>query len=143
MRETGPRGAVLVTATDGEIEGASRVVLDVVRWEHLRINVSGCQHMDELAANTEGELGRVVAGSGDRTVAVRVTLAGATPLHGELFGRERDVRANVLAAAAGLGVGSIWIEKVRVETTPAVEDSVLLARADAVAEFGRCLARRA
>jgi DNA repair exonuclease SbcCD nuclease subunit len=134
-RETGPHGAVLVTAEGDEIVAATRVVLDVLRWAHVQVDVTRCQAMEELMSCVDAELRWALAGSEGRPVAARVSLCGKTSLHGELFGCEREVRENVLAVAAGLGSGLIWIEKVRLETEPVLSDSALLARADAVSEL--------
>jgi hypothetical protein len=68
-------------------------------------------------------------------------LTGASAAHGQLFGLEPQLRAEVLAQAAALGTERIWIEKVRVETTPHDAAEVVAARADAVADLQQLLSK--
>lgn len=134
-RETGPRGAVLVTAEGDAVLSVSRVLADVLRWEHVRVDVEGCETLGEVLARADVALGRVESLADGRPVAARVTLHGRTAAHGELFGREQHVRAELQSKAFELGVDRVWIEKLRVDTTPAWSDDDLAARGDAVAEL--------
>jgi hypothetical protein len=68
-------------------------------------------------------------------MSVRVTITGRTPAHGELFGMDAQLREEILAQAAALGGQRLWIEKVKVETTPAVDASQIKKRADAIADL--------
>jgi DNA repair exonuclease SbcCD nuclease subunit len=135
VRETGPRGAVLVEAEGDAIVSVVRVILDVLRWEHVFVDVEGCSSVRDVCACGERELSRVVEVAGDIPVAVRMTFRGRSPLHGELFGGVLGVRAELQAAANAFGPGRAWVESVRLETEPAWSAAEIDARGDAVAEL--------
>ena len=119
IRETGPRGALMVTATGTEIDTVERLIVDVLRWHALQVDVSARQDMADVARSVGQAMADLMQQLGDdRPVALRITVHGASPAHGQLFGLEAQLRAEVLAQAAALGQDRIWVEKVRVETTP-------------------------
>ncbi|WP_326541190.1 metallophosphoesterase family protein [Pseudorhodoferax sp.] len=119
IRETGPRGAVLVTVDDvGHPPRVERLVGDVLRWEHLAVDVSACTTLEAVGLATGRQLAGLLQADAQVPRALRVTLQGTSPLHGELFQREAELRAHVLAEMAALGPERLWLEKVRLATRP-------------------------
>lgn len=117
IRETGRKGAVLVTVDDAGHAVVERLFLDILRWELLKIDVSPCTDL-ESTARAVG-LGLTSLLENDNVPrAVRVMLEGQTALHGSLFGNAAHLRAQVLAQAAAIDAEQLWIEKVKVSTTP-------------------------
>ena len=51
-------------------------------------------------------------------VAARITLIGATSLHELLPSKRSELRAAALSVAAGAGSERIWVEKVKLNTSP-------------------------
>lgn len=142
IRETGPRGALMVTAAGTDVETVERIYVDVLRWQALWIDVAACSTLDDAVRVVGRALAELVENAdGDRPMAVRVTLTGASAAHGQLFGLESQLRAEVLAQAAALGTERLWIEKVRVQTTPHDAADVVAARADAVADLQELLSK--
>lgn len=142
IRETGPRGALMVTATGTEIDTVERLIVDVLRWHALQVDVSARQDMADVARSVGQAMADLMQQLGDdRPVALRITVHGASPAHGQLFGLEAQLRAEVLAQAAALGQDRIWVEKVRVETTPHDSADALAARSDAIADLQALLAQ--
>ncbi|WP_109476392.1 DNA repair exonuclease [Paraburkholderia sp. C35] len=140
IRETGRRGAVMVTVSDtGEID-VERLYVDVLRWESLTVDASACTTLNEVARAVGMQL-ETLAGAASTTVphAVRVTVAGTTAAHGELFGLEPQLRAEVLAQIAGLSHDRLWLEKVRIETQPPGNSDAVSERADAIADLHNLL----
>jgi DNA repair exonuclease SbcCD nuclease subunit len=136
IRETGPRGAVLVTVEDAEISGIARLFVDVLRWYSLDVDVAGCNALAEVVVAIGQALEAVLADTPAAIPAViRVNVIGKTQAHGELFGLEGQLRAEVLALAAAIGAERIWIEKVKVNTAAVDDGAVLRARADALADL--------
>lgn len=133
IREPGPRGALMVSVEGGDITDIERLHVDVLRWHALDVDVAGAASMAEALRLTGRGLEQLVAAAGDVPLAVRVTLTGATPAHGELFGLESQLRAEVLAQAAVIGSERLWIEKVRLGTSP--HAVAVTARSDAVADL--------
>jgi DNA repair exonuclease SbcCD nuclease subunit len=141
VREPGPRGAVLVEARDQGVS-LERLIVDVVRWHHLEVDVSDAGSLVDAARSVGEALERVVAEHADgRPLSVRVTLNGRSPAHGELFGLEGQLRAEILSLANALGEDAVWIEKVRVRTEPELDAEQIRARADAVADLQVMLER--
>ncbi|ASF48090.1 metallophosphoesterase family protein [Methylovulum psychrotolerans] len=136
IRETGPRGAVLVTVEDAEIAGIARLFVDVLRWYSLDVDVAGCNALAEVVVAI-GQALEVVLADTPATIpaVIRVNVIGKTQAHGELFGLEGQLRAEVLALAAAIGAERIWIEKVKVNTAAVDDGAVLRARADALADL--------
>lgn len=142
IRETGPRGALLVTAEDGQIESVERCFVDVLRWYAVEVDVSGADDLADAVRLTGQALDIKLAESHtELPLAVRVTLTGATPAHGKLFGMEAQLRAEVLALAASNSAERLWIEKVRLETSPLELAEDIAARSDAVADLQTILLR--
>lgn len=136
IRETGAHGAVLVTAEDGQIESVERLYVDVLRWFALEVDVSSCQAMSDVvrAIGTILEKAMLDAAS-SIPMAIRMTVRGRTPAHGDLFGLETQLRAEVLALVATLAPDRIWLEKVKIATQPVDDGEAIKARADALSDL--------
>ena len=67
--------------------------------------------------------------------AIRITVTGKTPAHGDLFGLESQLRAEVLALAVTIGAERLWIEKVKVATSAVDDGEAVRARADALSDL--------
>lgn len=115
VNEPGAKGAVLVTVDDGEWH-VERTLVDVVRWDVLSLDVSSASTLDDVAQLARPALEQMLnALPGDRGMAVRVRLTGATPIHGQLWGAEARIRDDLLLVAAQLG-NRVYLEKVRNES---------------------------
>jgi len=142
IREAGTRGALLVTATGSEIESVERLIVDVLRWHSLAVDVSPCQDLPEVVRQVGSAMQDLLTQTEvDRPIALRVNITGASPAHGQLFGLETQLRAEVLAQAAAWGTDRLWVEKVRVDTTPRTSAHELAERSDAVADLQALLAQ--
>lgn len=136
IRETGAHGAVLVTADESGVQEVERLFVDVLRWHSLEVNVAECNSLSEVVRTVEKELEGIIKSSSTTIPeAVRVTLIGKSQAHGELFGFESQLRAEVLALAATIGVERLWIEKVKVNTSALDDGEAVRARADALSDL--------
>lgn len=136
IRETGARGAMLVTADEDRIVAAERIHTDVLRWHRLAVDVSTADDLHSAVRLVGSAFATLLeAESESRPMAVRVVLYGRSAAHGELFGSEAQLRAEILALVASLAGNRAWIEKVRVETIPSLDASAVRARADAIADL--------
>jgi predicted phosphodiesterase len=135
IRECGPRGAVLVTAVDHRIF-VERLFVDVLRWHHLAIDAFSARTLEDAVRLAADALQSVLQAYSDgRTMAVRVTFSGPSEAHGALFGLEPQLRAEILALANALGTERVWVEKVCVATSPALDPEAVKARSDALADL--------
>jgi DNA repair exonuclease SbcCD nuclease subunit len=136
IRETGPRGAVLVNADDTGILSVDRLLVDVLRWHRVNVDASSAKTLADVVALTGREFERLMADNVEgKPLSARVTIVGRCAAHGELFGAETHLRAEILEQAASAGLNKLWVEKVRVETTPAADYGEIKARADAIADL--------
>jgi DNA repair exonuclease SbcCD nuclease subunit len=119
IRETGRRGAVLVSVSEAEEVSVERLFIDVLRWEVVNVDASGLDTLDEVA-RAAGRALEAIVDAAERPVphAVRVSITGATKAHGELFASEKQLRAEVLAQIAAISHDRLWLEKVKVATQP-------------------------
>ena len=136
IRETGPRGAVLVTADADSIVAVERIYTDVLRWQRLEVDVASAGDLVETVRLVGQALEKMIADEPTmKPLAVRVVLCGQSAAHGDLFGDEARLRAEILGLSAALAGDRIWIEKVRVETSAHMDGQAIRARADAIADL--------
>lgn len=144
IRETGRRGAVMVSVDgDGSPPRLERVFFDVLRWEHLAVDVSGCRSLAAAGLAAGRRLAALLDSDAQVPRAVRVSLHGESPAHGELFQHAPTLRAQVLAEIAAIAPDRLWLEKVVLATrapagTPAAAGAAL--GGDALAELAALLA---
>ncbi|KWE71863.1 metallophosphoesterase [Burkholderia ubonensis] len=116
IRETGRRGAVLVTVEGGATR-VERLYLDVLRWEAVAVDAADCVTIADLARKIGQSLEALLTVDGHVPRAVRVTVTGRTPAHGLFFGRATQLRAEVLNQIGIIGNERLWLEKVKVATS--------------------------
>ena len=136
IRETGPRGAIMVTADGFDIQEIKRIFVDVLRWYSLEVNVAECNSLFDVVSAIGKELEKIVENNASTIpAAIRITVTGKTPAHGDLFGLESQLRAEVLALAVTIGAERLWIEKVKVATSSVDDGEAVRARADALSDL--------
>lgn len=117
IRETGAKGAVLVTVGDGEVAKAERVELDVIRWVHVDVDCAGLA-FDAVAEHVRSALARTYgAQSSGHPLVARVTLTGEMHDAGKLHDRAASLRDDVRAIASSISA-DLHIEKVRANVVP-------------------------
>lgn len=114
-RETGPKGAVLVTVEDGRVAALEHRALDVVRWASVTVDLSGCGLRAVLFDEVRESLSAACAAAEGRPIALRLIFEGATALHGELVGGATSLRDDIEALLATLS-DDVWLEKLQVST---------------------------
>jgi len=139
VRETGPKGAALVTVRDGEAD-VRFLDFGVARWETVEVRIRGAESLEDIAEAVRDAAAPLVKDLGDRLLVLRVRLTGRTPLHGRLLGDPERLLNEARSAAFGLGAESAWVARVDVETRPPVAPEALRERADALGDLARLLA---
>lgn len=132
VRETGPKGCLLVTVDDAGKPTIEFEPLDVLRWERCVVDAGQCESGYDVVDRTSESLGRLLAASEGRLLAVRVEVIGACPTHEKLAAEPQRWITEVRSLARDVGQGGVWIEKVRFQTSPqrpsdgaAIEDGPL------------------
>ncbi|MGY6710168.1 MAG: metallophosphoesterase family protein [Rhizobiaceae bacterium] len=114
IRETGPKGAVLVAIEDGRVAGLERVFVDQARFENIAIDITGCETMPDILRVCEAPLAAIAGQAGDRLHALRLRLIGQNPLKGRLLA-ERAHLADEVQAACHRVSADFWLEKLALE----------------------------
>jgi DNA repair protein SbcD/Mre11 len=124
-KETGPKGCTLVTVEDRQVVAVEHRSVDVLRWAALEVDATGAD-VATLTGRIADTVGSAIAVADDRPVLARVTLTGATALHGTLQSDTERLAAECRNAAFEAD-GALFVESVRVRTrpVPAADDDVL------------------
>lgn len=145
VRETGAKGCLLVTVDDRRLVASVEFrPLDVLRWEVLVVDASGVIDPDDLLGRFDGAAAALIARSDDRPTAARVEITGRCPGHDRLAADLPWLTSQIRAQALSVGNGRLWVEKVKLRTTPEVTagpddpgDDALGALLETLAEFDR------
>jgi len=139
-RETGVKGASVVTVEDGCVKDVEHRALDVVRWEQLALDMSEATDALEVVDRVKDALVSAAERCPDRLLATRLVIGGSTRANGAI---RRDVEhfvAQLRAAATdGLGDG-VWLEKVAIQTRSTFDLVQVREEAGAVGHLARRLA---
>ena len=131
VRETGAKGAMRVTVEDGRIVAVEPLVFDGARWAHETVDVSGADRETEVLARIETSLEALHGRSDGRPLAVRVTLSGVTPMHGQLMARREMLQDE--ARAVGFRIaGDCWVEQLKLSTSAPVRPASALSAAESL-----------
>lgn len=128
-RETGPKGATLITVDGERVDGLEHRDLDVVRWDRCVVDVTGAEDVDDVLSRLAPAIETAVKAAGPRLVAARVELRGICAVHARLSADREQIVNEIRALAADRGDGAVWLERVKVETT-AEQDVERLRRGD-------------
>lgn len=132
VRETGPRGATLVSVKDGKVASVVPLVLDVVRWAHLKLDATGLETPDEIIDALKGLVLQEAEGTGGRPLAVRLEVTGRS-LAFEMAAQHAHWRAQLLVWLQTLRGTQVWLEKLELGLRAPPESSV--ADSNALAQF--------
>ena len=120
-RETGPKGATLVTVEDGRITKHEAIALDVVRWAVARVDLGGAIDLDDALGRVADGLDDAIAAADGRRLAVRFELVGACPAHDVLATKSDQAEAEIRKSASDRHRDRAWVEKVSLKTRPVRE----------------------
>lgn len=120
IRETGAKGAVMVTVEDGSVVSLERVELDVLRWVDTNVDCSDSTVADAPQLMREALLATWRGTSGRLPLVVRLSLVGSSPQAGGFLDAAAALRDDARAVATSISP-DLFIEKVRVLVAPPAE----------------------
>lgn len=129
-RETGKKGATLVTLRGGRVAEVEHRALDEVRWVHVVFDAARAASSDDVVDGVREQLASEVEGAEGRLVAARVSVTGATRAHAALSLNWQRFQNEIRAASLDVGRESAWVEKVVLSTRPEGDPLLLRARND-------------
>lgn len=115
IRETGVKGATLVTVEDGRIVEVEERELDVLRWAVCHVDLSECETQDSVYEQVQAAMEKEQGLAAGKTLALRLRLEGTPPLHAELHARSIHWREEFRGIAASFG--DVWLEKTQFRTS--------------------------
>lgn len=135
IREAGPKGAVLVTVDQGQIQQVEHRATDVFRYERCLVDAQDAADADEVLHRVRHELVRLVEAAEGRPLAVRIEFSGTCPAHAELAVRPQHWVQQLRVLAAHDARVPVWVERVEWHTRPPIEHDPLAWRDGPLAEL--------
>jgi DNA repair protein SbcD/Mre11 len=140
-RESGPKGATLVTVDNHVVTDLELLVFDAARWECPTVDIAGLSDEAELHDAVRAAVAPLVGACEGRPLALRLRLTGATTLHPRLLAERERVAEDLQAIASTLS-DQVWLEKLVVQTrAPATAGTLGLPTADLEEAFSSAAAR--
>ena len=134
IREPGDKGCSLVTV-DGRSVTVEHRSLDVLRWVLLAIDAGGAPDAATILDRFRERLRRQLGEGGDRLLALRVQITGESAAHREFIRDPERWTNEIRALATDETRGEAWVEKVLLETTPAIDVDELRKRGGPVRDL--------
>ncbi len=135
IRESGPKGCILVHVDDNDAASVEFISLDVIRWQMLEVDVSGCDTGFDLVDCFGKSLDRVIEQNEAHPLVVRVIFKGDTAAHDSILGEIEQWITEIRSTALTLGSGQVWVEKVLFDIHPPIGKTALERGDGAVAEL--------
>lgn len=117
IRETGPKGCVLVTVDDRQQPHLEPQCLDVFRWTHCRVDATGLTHSDDLLDRVRQQLEDAADATEGKPLAARVEVVGAGAVHAQVAAEPGRFENEVRARAHEVHSAPVWVEKVKLHST--------------------------
>jgi len=117
IRETGPKGTLIVNIDDAGKVRLDFRSLDVVRWEKLEVDASKADGGYMVVDTVTEQLETLAEKNDDLPLIVRVEILGNSPAHEELAGDVERWINEIRSAAIDSTHGSACIEKVMILTS--------------------------
>jgi len=116
IKESGAKGCLLVTVENWSEPHLEFQALDVFRWEHCQVHAAGASDGDELIVRFQQAAARLSEEHEGMPLGLRVTFRGRCAAHAELARSPDRWMNHIRSAVADIGAGSLWVEKVKLET---------------------------
>lgn len=84
IRETGPKGALIVDIEDDAPTRVRFAPVDVLRWETVHVDATGMSDLDDVLGAVRTGIAGTVASAGGLPVVAQVRLHGTSPVAGRL-----------------------------------------------------------
>ena len=112
IRETGPKGCVLVTVEDGVISEVEKIALDVLRWVRCNVDLTDVAGMREVLERTRKTIEKERTLANGRPLAMRIRFEGTTKISDELAAYPERLEQQIKALGAEIAGDNLWIERI-------------------------------
>jgi hypothetical protein len=138
-RETGSKGATLVTANDGRIASVEHRPLDIVRWTVIEVDVAPAASGHDVVDLAKEAIARALAETEVGALAARVRLVGATHAHAALAASPEQYANEIRIAATDLADDAVFVENVFFHTHTTIDLARVRTQNDAIGDLARSL----
>lgn len=121
IRESGPKGCVLVDIDPSDRCETRFCELDVVRWQLCQIDVSNLRHSEEVVDEFQNWLLQALQEADQRLLVVRVELVGRSDFSHGFRKNQRQLKADLQATTVTYGYQRVWLEELKVRCTQPVD----------------------
>ncbi len=135
VRETGEKGATVITVEDGRVKDVAHRTLDAVRWAQCSMDIGQAGNADDVVERTRDMLAAELKKAGDRPLAARVILSGSGKAHAQLAADPEVWGQRIWENALTLPGEGVWIEKIKVKTRAAVDVHALMQQQSAIGQL--------
>ena len=126
IKETGPKGCVLVTVDGGAVKEVENIPLDVLRWAFCRVDVTDVADVRDVLNRVRRHMEAERDVADGRPIAMRIRFEGTTGLCDELAAYPERLEQEVRALGAEIAGEDLWVERVENAATNRMDlDSVL------------------
>jgi DNA repair exonuclease SbcCD nuclease subunit len=132
VRETGDKGCMLVSVSDGSVTDVEFRTLDIFRWSLIDVDVTGLTEIDDVLNKLDKVLKREMKINDNMPLALRICLSGPSPLHGKILAKAEYLKNEIRGCAVDVGNGNLWVEKVCIDTSGMSDPETLMMRDDAL-----------
>lgn len=139
IHEAGAKGATLVRVDGGQITAVEHRDLDVLRWSLCQVDLTNCAALELAIDVIRQAMEAEQTHAEGRPLALRLQLAGKSPLHAELHRKSAVLTEEFRSLAVGLG--EIWLEKVLFATQRPVTLGETLGMETPMADLVRAIDR--
>ena len=136
-RETGSKGCHLVTVEDSHVVDAEHHAVDAIRWAHCKLDISKCTDGESTIAAVAEGLAEEAKKAGDRLLAARLELTGASAAHRALSMDPQHWQQRYRDMAVDHFDERVWLEKIRFRTRAQIDLSAVDSLDDALGELLR------
>jgi DNA repair exonuclease SbcCD nuclease subunit len=138
-RETGAKGAMVLTVEDGALRDLVHEPVDVLRWAVCRVDASAADDVPEVLDRAREAMRAEVAAADGRLLAVRVVIEGECRAHTALSREVAALAEQLRACALDVAPDVLWLEKVQLRTTGHADAARLAERSDAIGQLAEGL----
>jgi len=121
IRESGPKGCVLVQVDQQRVTRLEFLPTDTVRWTSLTVSVESDDHLPELLERVQQACITCREQAEGRLAVVRLRVDGACRAHAELQRPAGRDSAMAEIRNRSQDIGNLWIEKIELQIRPTLD----------------------
>ena len=132
IRETGVKGCTVVSVDAGRIKMVEHRPLDVLRWCSKQLDASELDSPEEVLDLAAAAIREELDCADGCLLAVRLQIGGVSRAHSDLVLQAGRWTSEIRMAATDISGGSVWIEKIIIQTQSRSNLDEMIKRDDAI-----------